>query len=175
LLGTDTWIGATECAALLRFFGIKAQVVDFGLDLGSFQECAHPTMRLQTRPADAVCDQCDMSIYKIGGRSYCCKPCEYDLCPPCFADRKSKSEDFLKPTSKEFDGYESDEVSVSISRQQSKQSKASVSLSHVSLRLKAWLNAYFALKWPKDATYDDNFCPPLYFQHDGHSRTIVGT
>ena len=29
LLGTDEWIGATECAALLRFFGIRAIVVDF--------------------------------------------------------------------------------------------------------------------------------------------------
>ena len=32
LLGTETWIGATECATLLRYFGIRAQVVDFGLD-----------------------------------------------------------------------------------------------------------------------------------------------
>ena len=29
LLGTDEWIGATECAALLRYYGIRAIVVDF--------------------------------------------------------------------------------------------------------------------------------------------------
>lgn len=27
--GSNQWIGATECAALLRLFGFKAQVVDF--------------------------------------------------------------------------------------------------------------------------------------------------
>jgi hypothetical protein len=29
LAGTKTWIGATECCALLRSFGIRAHVVDF--------------------------------------------------------------------------------------------------------------------------------------------------
>lgn len=29
LVGSDLWIGATECAALLRYFGLKAEVVDF--------------------------------------------------------------------------------------------------------------------------------------------------
>lgn len=27
--GSDQWIGTTECAALLRFFGLKAQIIDF--------------------------------------------------------------------------------------------------------------------------------------------------
>lgn len=27
--GTQQWIGTTECAALLRFFGFKAEIVDF--------------------------------------------------------------------------------------------------------------------------------------------------
>ena len=26
---SDQWIGTTECAALLRFFGLKAQIIDF--------------------------------------------------------------------------------------------------------------------------------------------------
>lgn len=29
LQGTRTWIGTTECAALLRSFGVKAKIVDF--------------------------------------------------------------------------------------------------------------------------------------------------
>ncbi|CAN0075015.1 unnamed protein product, partial [Phaeothamnion confervicola] len=29
LAGSTTWIGATECATLLRFFGIRAEVIDF--------------------------------------------------------------------------------------------------------------------------------------------------
>ena len=32
LSGTEEWIGATECAALLRYFGIRAIVVDFSMD-----------------------------------------------------------------------------------------------------------------------------------------------
>ena len=27
--GSKQWIGTTECAALLRFFGLKAQIIDF--------------------------------------------------------------------------------------------------------------------------------------------------
>ncbi len=27
--GSHQWIGTTECAALLRFFGLKAQIIDF--------------------------------------------------------------------------------------------------------------------------------------------------
>ena len=34
LLGTDIWIGATECAALLRYFGLKAEIVDFSIYQG---------------------------------------------------------------------------------------------------------------------------------------------
>lgn len=29
LRGTRTWIGTTECAALLRCFGLQAKIVDF--------------------------------------------------------------------------------------------------------------------------------------------------
>jgi Peptidase family C78 len=32
LCGTEHWIGATECAALLRYFGIRAVIVDFSMD-----------------------------------------------------------------------------------------------------------------------------------------------
>ena len=32
LSGTEEWIGATECAALLRYFGIRAVVVDFSMN-----------------------------------------------------------------------------------------------------------------------------------------------
>lgn len=31
-MGTENWIGATECAALLRYFGFRAIVVDFSMD-----------------------------------------------------------------------------------------------------------------------------------------------
>jgi len=33
LEGTSKWIGATECAALLRYFGVRARVVDFAANL----------------------------------------------------------------------------------------------------------------------------------------------
>eukprot|EP01035_Chromulina_nebulosa_P017862 gene17862-23475_t len=36
LLGSDTWIGATECATLLRYFGLNAIVVDFNSSLAQF-------------------------------------------------------------------------------------------------------------------------------------------
>lgn len=37
LFGSDEWIGATECAALLRYRGIRANIVDFYLKEGSDQ------------------------------------------------------------------------------------------------------------------------------------------
>lgn len=39
LLGTDYWIGATECAALLRYFGFRAIVVDFSMDKEEIKKC----------------------------------------------------------------------------------------------------------------------------------------
>jgi len=36
--GSHQWIGTTECAALLRFFGLKAQIIDFtGMPYYPFQ------------------------------------------------------------------------------------------------------------------------------------------
>jgi hypothetical protein len=29
VVGTKKWVGTTECAALLRYFGLSAQIVDF--------------------------------------------------------------------------------------------------------------------------------------------------
>lgn len=81
LVGTSHWIGATECASLLRYFGINAVIVDF------------------------------------------------------------------------FEDYSIESKSVDIN-----------------IQLFQWINMYFEI-YNEDRSMH---IPPLYFQHDGHSKSIIG-
>lgn len=55
---SDQWIGTTECAALLRFFGLKAQIIDFtgrGLRAPG-QACMHLLLAVLVA-CDGVCSR----------------------------------------------------------------------------------------------------------------------
>ena len=75
------------------------------------------------------------------------------------------------------DDYSSFELA---SRRQNRKNVASSAAapsfrSRVSGQLIEWLTAYFHLEWPENpAALCKAYLPPLYFQHDGHSRTIIG-
>lgn len=97
LLGTDTWIGAGEAAALLRYFGIRAVMLDF------------------------------------------------------VATGSNVSRSDWKGTSP---------------RKQSTQAPNAVNISK-------WLEGYFQTS--RELTIEQGlFIPPIFFQQDGHSRSVVG-
>jgi zinc finger-containing ubiquitin peptidase 1 len=169
LLGTNTWIGASECAALLRYFNIRASVVDFGLELGKYSERCDHRRRLKQRPFDAVCDLCREPIINLGGKSYFCGYCDYDECCKC---REKLSNDNA-PSSEDDLNDDINVVRTAPKRKFDKFSKsAAIVESRVSKQLHQWLTGYFSSQW--DHSSSEDFRPPIYFQHDGHSRTIVG-
>jgi hypothetical protein len=80
----------------------------------------------------------------------------------------------------ESDGNDSDFTGSSIFKapkrriEKKKTAKSSPSVeTKVSKQLHTWLMHYFSMPWDADES-SRGFRPPLYFQHDGHSRTIVG-
>ncbi|KAK4403731.1 Zinc finger-containing ubiquitin peptidase 1 [Sesamum angolense] len=111
IYGKRNWIGTTECAALLRSFGLRARIVDFSS--GDFELASSaPHLGLDTRELPQVYGPMDIFL--------------------------SKGKLDLPPT-------------VSSGNQSYKHSSVS----------------------SKDKGHQI-LTEPLYFQHDGHSRTIVG-
>ncbi|KAK7282467.1 hypothetical protein RIF29_11275 [Crotalaria pallida] len=114
IYGSKKWIGATECAALLRSFGLWARVVDFGP-----KECESCNISV---PGSSVDDAMD----------------------------KASSDKMVKNNGKKSKAYQvlMDFVWNYFS------DKSSIQFGHQRVVI-------------SEKT-------PLYFQHDGHSRTIVG-
>lgn len=106
ILGSLTWIGAGECAALLRYFGFRANVVNF----------------------------------TSGGQSSSSSAVPFELW------------DWLERYFKNGYGYGHNDININCSN-------SSASTATQSHTIEAPSSSYL---------------PPLYFQHDGHSRTIVG-
>jgi hypothetical protein len=163
LLGSSTWIGATECATLLRYFGIRAQVVDFGVEIGrivSKNVCNH-SKTLTVRPRGSVCDVCNYPIKFNGGSSNFCELCDYDVCLSC----SSFISDYSNESSKKKTNLEKTKANAQ-------------TYTKTGLEVFNWLKSYFQLNWSKDFSHEledcNHYLPPIYFQHDGHSRTIVG-
>jgi hypothetical protein len=177
LQGTRTWIGTTECAALLRSFGINAKIVDFeggrghvllreaealgdskarGAESG---EAAPGATRSDEVHPGVQCDGCDQ--FPITGPCYTSKvQQDYDLCSRC---RQQPQAERAAPFARRQGR----------TRGQEDNGPALVK----------WVWKHFTGEDPTDQS-DDNTGhqghiirsdkPPLYFQHEGHSRTIVG-
>lgn len=174
LLGTNTWIGASECAALLRYFNIRATVVDFGLELGKYSERCDHHRRLKRRPFDTICDLCREPIITLGGKSYFCGYCDYDECCKCREKSSSDNAPFFEEDLNDDISVVCGAVHTAPKRKFDKFSKSvTVTESRVSKQLHQWLIQYFTSQWDHSSSEED-FRPPIYFQHDGHSRTIVG-
>lgn len=214
---------------MLRYFGIRAEIVDFGVDEnGNYLGCNHSQLHHIARPSDAVCDVCGCVIKdQADGKSYCCVSCDYDLCHECHTKRKADNSSIrgtgssdgrrqssilsfvsnstttttsgrvIRPTSQDFvdyvDDYEDEngggwEKFSHLLNQNpnTKGSKMPLSSSfsknssqtQITSQLVDWLTTYFHLQWPRDhsppSDTNEYYLPPLYFQHEGHSRTIVG-
>lgn len=149
------WIGSTECAALFRSFGLRARVVDFSSKdfelLSSSVHDENVEVEAGRRKKEHVYGPMDEFL--------CTKRCVSKVDPfECEKPRCARNNYTLKDHSKsrnfskrEIDGHQ---------------------------LLVHWVWNYFTVESIKCA---DNFHhvfvsdkTPLYFQHDGHSRTIVG-
>ncbi|CAN6466115.1 unnamed protein product [Victoria cruziana] len=146
IYGSSKWIGTTECAALLRFFGLRARIVDFECDKAN----GHGKKRLMKQ----VYGPMDKFVKKIRSRTSETNGIEYSGAenseshshpPYCF--REENISDTCGGCKNTGDHH----------------------------ALVDWVWNYFA---------SENSCSsghvsvsektPLYFQHDGHSRTIIG-
>lgn len=144
LRGTDKWVGATECVVLLRYMGVRAMVVDF---------TAAKTVSGNKSINEYFCSTTDSQQRKVSG--------------------------VKRPSSSYLNSFADEKRRVGDSQAE----------------LVQWVCSYFASRWPESAnsneiiyfsgnscdssgggfpSHVDRFTPPLYFQHQGHSRTIIG-
>ena len=197
--GTEKWIGTTECAALLRSFGVRAWIVDFqavGKDkkdgprpkcgsrpqeAGSFDIPAEPGEldesggKLHAQASASAHGQHDehgnieLCVARVEERLLH-KKCE--LCLSCMEERKRKATaelGSLHITSEQnWEGSSGGGLS--------DQNEVDVNHKHMT----NWIWNYFldnkvdaaAAAVVPSITLSSR--SPLYFQHQGHSRTIVG-
>ncbi|XP_065877666.1 uncharacterized protein [Euphorbia lathyris] len=152
IYGSKSWIGATECAALFRSFGLRARIVDFGpKDLENLfvsvpgSHVVKPNTRIK-RKAFPIYGPMDRYV-----------------------------------TGRKQDSPVSDDTSCSTSHLANGSNEtiannfASDNKGHQVLL--DWVWNYFSKDCSTSAHHGRVIVTdksPLYFQHDGHSRTIVG-
>ncbi|XP_042447282.1 zinc finger-containing ubiquitin peptidase 1-like [Zingiber officinale] len=129
IYGSRKWIGATECATILRSFGLKARIVDFdGVNSRKQQNTGN--------------SKCKMDVNQVYG------PMDKFLKGPKHEAGPSSSSKYSEPK------IHGPEV------------------------LLVWVWKYFNCEFGSRLGSSNSVLvskkTPLYFQHDGHSRTIVG-
>ncbi|XP_021639872.2 uncharacterized protein LOC110635007 isoform X2 [Hevea brasiliensis] len=153
--GSKKWIGATECAALFRSFGFRARIVDFG-------------------PKEVESLFLSVPGAHMGSQVVRTKARVYGPMDRYLVDRNS---DVSQP---DFTAYANCRSSSSHLAEVSNQTMTSNFSSNNEGHqvLLDWVWNYFSQG--SSTTHADR-ChvtvtdrTPLYFQHDGHSRTIVG-
>ncbi|RZC68664.1 hypothetical protein C5167_031903 [Papaver somniferum] len=166
--GTNKWIGTTECAALFRSFGIRARIVDFGskelesLYCGGNRGAEHVEMNSEAkRKVEQVYGPMDNFLQ---GRNLRRQQQQPITTGPDSQTRDSPS----TSTSGYSNGFNGS----------AKSNKYGVKNIKGHDVLVDWVWNYFA---NEEFSRLDNHQrvtiskkTPLYFQHQGHSRTIVG-
>ncbi|RDY09827.1 Zinc finger with UFM1-specific peptidase domain protein, partial [Mucuna pruriens] len=167
IYGSRKWIGATECAALMRSFGLRARVVDFGpkesealyLSIPGSSVGAKELVRVndgRKRKAPNICGPMDRYLSRAVVQASCsqdAKPCSSLIRIRDTVDKESSGD---RVVAKQNEGHQvlMDFVWNYFSH------KGTIQFGHrrvlISDKTKLFLDR------------------PLYFQHDGHSRTIVG-
>ncbi|MCO5572892.1 hypothetical protein L7F22_026653 [Adiantum nelumboides] len=188
--GSKEWIGTSECATLFRSFGLRARIVDFSAAGENVRKKGPATIdrwfqRQISRPDNAQrkvfdelplntvihqnveCDGC--GVYPIKGVRYKSrKKTNYDLCSSCIVD-DDKLDDYERVVSSK-----SQLSNLEVARDED--------VSHEALVKWVWNYFTDGIKDAASKKYMDlsqghvsTSChSPLYFQHQGHSRTIVG-
>ncbi|KAL3161056.1 hypothetical protein ABBQ38_009439 [Trebouxia sp. C0009 RCD-2024] len=223
---SDQWIGTTECAALLRFFGLKAQIIDFTGGL------KNPNIQTNKDGEEVhmgvACDGCGVCPI-VGPRYNSQVVINHDLCDQCHALPDSDSVAPFRRVQNQSAPHSKSGVTTDPKLADRNQQGT---LPH--LRLMEWVWNYFVDSSTESDTQHDKSStragavhaqpskqdsgsshwrgqeedqsrkqqrtdghkqqtapssspspssrhviiktgkPPLYFQHEGHSRTIIG-
>lgn len=163
IYGSKKWIGAVECASLLRSFGLRVRVVDFGpkesealyLSAGS-STGAKELVRIdggRKRKAPNAYGPMDRYLSCGVGQASCtedAKSCSSLIRICDTVDKGSSSDRVVNSTAKQNEGHQV---------------------------LMDFVWNYFSDKGTAQFGHRRVLISektPLYFQHDGHSRTIVG-
>ncbi|CAN0922838.1 Zinc finger-containing ubiquitin peptidase 1 [Linum grandiflorum] len=157
ICGSTRWIGTTECAALFRSFGVRARIVDFGTKESESLFLSVPGTSIGSvrernvrgkRKSDALYGPMDKYLLHIDRR-------KDDYGDACSEPRSYTTDSSSETTS-------------------SKCSKKDVDAQV----LIDWIWKYFSEESSRVSAHQQQVVltgkAPLYFQHDGHSRTIVG-
>ncbi|KAL2317552.1 hypothetical protein Fmac_031428 [Flemingia macrophylla] len=171
IYGSKKWIGATECAALLRSFGLRVRVVDFGpKESEALYLSVHgssvgakelvTTSGGRKRKAPNTYGPMDRYVSRgvaQAGRSQDAKSCSSLIRIRDTMDKESSGNTVVTSTAKRNEGHQvlMDFVWNYFSH------KGTVQFGHKRVLI-------------SEKTYVSVHCRPLYFQHDGHSITIVG-
>ncbi|CAK7324318.1 unnamed protein product [Dovyalis caffra] len=160
--GSKHWIGTTECAALFRSFGLRARIVDFGpKELQSFflsvpgTSLASPVMTANAggkRKAFQVYGPMDRYLLGRNGAV-------------------SQLDSVVNDKSQLSTGYMAGGSDHSVANKFPRKNEGHKVLLD-------WVWNYFSEESLTMSAQNQHVVitnrPPLYFQHDGHSRTIVG-
>eukprot|EP00898_Chlorokybus_atmophyticus_P007134 jgi/Chlat1/7421/Chrsp6S07445 len=164
--GRHKWIGSTECAALLRSFGIRVNIVDFKLTApksGSGDVNSAENSRNSIAHPHVQCDGCGTCPI-VGPRFRSNIAQDFDLCGACMQsalEDGGDSRDYARmdrPAKEHMQGGGNQEHTALIQ----------------------WVWDYFTsevsaqVSGSQSSSVVSTNRPPIFFQHQGHSRTIVG-
>lgn len=172
--GSNKWIGTTEACSILRYFGLQAEIVDFkSKSSSSFGARFHRREDGKAVHPGVECDMCGACPI-IGARHHSRSKANYDVCNEC----ENKAVD---SGPYEITGRDQDDDSGSREGEGGGGRKES----GLAIKLMAQVWNYFHTSLEDRSTGGGErstngqkvtvtSLPPLYFQHDGHSRTIIG-
>ena len=205
IAGTQKWIGTTECAALLRSFGLRARIIDFRA-VGNKQRKDGLRTKCGSRDSLQPINYYEISLDQMQGdhqhqRQHenqedvgkfhvqaptCHVPCEkHEKCELCMSFVEERK--LTSVAEQQEDQLASSEVITSDQRKwdcstgggnykfDHHGTESEVNHEHMT----NWIWNYFLSETKTDPRTKSscialsNFSP-LYFQHRGHSRTIVG-
>ncbi|KAK4788016.1 hypothetical protein SAY86_019335 [Trapa natans] len=162
IYGSSSWIGTTECAALFRSFGLRAKIVDFGPKKLTPLFLSAPGLKLAC-PNGRENNKRKRNPYQV-----------YGLMDRYLNSNSSNSSDAGSCSGKSTNSFmefdETNTTNVDLAEN-------FVSTSKGQQVLIDWVWNYFSggrLVETGKCKVTVSSKPPLYFQHDGHSRTIVG-
>lgn len=203
IAGTQKWIGTTECAALLRSFGLRARIIDFRA-VGNKQRKDGLRTKCGSRDSLQPINYYEISLDQMQGDHQhrhenqedvgkfhvqaptCHVPCEkHEKCELCMSFVEERK--LTSVAEQQEDQLASSEVITSDQRKwdcstgggnykfDHHGTESEVNHEHMT----NWIWNYFLSETKTDPRTKSscialsNFSP-LYFQHRGHSRTIVG-